>query len=92
MLIDAGAQIDAVGDNDYYTPLLACTKRNSEDVAKARNGVRGLQRRNDAFKLGAKLERSQRFIISAGKILSTARVAQEGMFRPDARIVQPGAD
>ena len=31
---DANAQLDFVGDNDYYTPLLACTKRGSDDVAK----------------------------------------------------------
>ena len=34
MLADANAQLDFVGDNDYYTPLLACTKRGSDDVAK----------------------------------------------------------
>ena len=34
LLADANAKLDFVGDNDYYTPLLACTKRGSDDVAK----------------------------------------------------------
>ena len=52
----------------------------------------GLQGGNNSFKLGAQLECSERLIVSTGNILSATCVAQEGMFRPNARIVEAGAN
>ena len=50
------------------------------------------ERRDDALKLGQKLEGVQRFVVGGGKKRDTADVGEPGMFRPDARIVEAGGD
>ena len=51
-----------------------------------------LQRRDDAFDAGEKLERLQRFGVHDRHVFDAARLVQPGMLRPDARIVQSGRD
>ena len=48
-----------------------------------------LQCRNDAFKLAAQLERRKGFLVGGRDIFHSAHVMQPGVFRPDARIIQP---
>src|ERR1700733_9273192 len=52
----------------------------------------GLQRRNDAFELRAKLESVKRFLVGRREIGHTANVVEPRMLGPDAGIVEPGGD
>ncbi len=57
-----------------------------------RQRVRRFQRRNDALGAGAELERLQRLLVGRGDVFDAADIVQPGMLRPDAGIVQAGAD
>ena len=52
----------------------------------------GFQRRDDALGPRAELERRQRLLVGGGDVFDAADVVQPGMFRPDAGIVEAGAD
>src|ERR1700730_7719107 len=54
--------------------------------------MRGFERRDDSLQLGANLKRRKRLRVGGGKISPPPRLLQPGMFRPDARIVEPGRD
>ena len=51
-----------------------------------------LQRRNDAFQAAEQLDAFQRLVVGGIGVLGAAQVAQPGVLRPDAGVVQPGAD
>ncbi len=53
------------------------------------DGMRGLQRWNDAFQPRQQLKRRQRFVVGRGQVFHPAGFVQPGMFRPDAGIIQP---
>src|SRR5690554_193576 len=60
--------------------------RNLRDEGKR---MRRLKRRDDAFKPSAELKRVKRFLICRSNIFRTPYIIEPGMFRPDARIVEP---
>ena len=62
------------------------------ELRHMRQRMRRLQRRNDALGPRAKLERRQRLLVGRRHVLDAADIMQPGMLRPDARIIQPGAD
>ena len=52
----------------------------------------GLERRDDPLGLGEPAERLERLLVGRGQVLGAARVAQERVLGPDARVVEPGGD
>ncbi len=53
------------------------------------DGVRRLQRRNDAFQPRQQLKRRERFVVGGGQIIDPAGLVQPGMLRTDAGIIEP---
>ena len=54
--------------------------------------MRRLERRHDALELRAEPESSERFFVGDGDVLDPFYVAQEGVLRPHAWIVETGGD
>ena len=52
----------------------------------------GLQRGQDALGAGQAVERGECFVVGDADILRASTVLQEGVLRPDARVVQAGRD
>ena len=59
------------------------------EVACAGERVRRLERGEDALRPGEILERRERLFVRRGEVLRPAGVAQEGVLRADAGIVEP---
>ena len=56
------------------------------------DGVRGLERRQDAFETGERLEPFERFGVGGIRVLGSPEVAQPRMFWADGGVVEPGRD
>ena len=54
--------------------------------------VGGLERGDDPLRLGQPAEGVERLVVGRRAVLDAARVAQLGMLRPDARVVESGRD
>ncbi|MHC2523324.1 hypothetical protein ACVIEM_000409 [Rhizobium leguminosarum] len=54
------------------------------------NGMRGFERRDDAFEAGEGLESLERFVVHDRHIVDTAGIVQPGMFGTDAGIIETG--
>ena len=52
--------VAAAGEIDHHQVILRLFRREVQDLG---DGVRRLQRRNDAFELGQKLERVERLVV-----------------------------
>src|SRR5690554_4130320 len=83
VLVATAAQID---HNDM---ILGQRRRQLGDIG---DGVRRLQRRDDALVLAQRLEPLQRLLIGDRHILNPLDVMQPGVFGTDARIIQTGRD
>ena len=81
--------VAAAGEIDDHQVILRLLGRELEHLG---DGVRGLERRDDAFELGEKLKRVERLVIGRRQKRDAADVVEPGMFRADARIVEAGGD
>src|SRR3984957_15014520 len=73
----------------HHQVVLRTFRRELENLGQ---GVRGLERRDDAFELRAELEGVERFLVGRRKIGHPSHVVEPRMLGPDARIVEPGGD
>src|SRR5688572_29688317 len=62
------------------------------ELARAREGVRRLERRDDALETAALAERGERFPVGRGDVLRAAGVVEPGVLGADAGVVEAGAD
>src|SRR5260370_10828859 len=62
------------------------------DHARLVQRVRRLERGHDALEPGAELERGHGVLVVDGDVVHALEIAQEGMLRTDAGIVEPGRD
>src|SRR3990170_3933975 len=81
--------IAAAGEIDHHQVILRLLRR---EVEHAGERVRRLQRRDDAFELAAKLERSHRLVVGGREEFHPAHVVEPSMLWPDAGIIEPGGD
>src|SRR5260221_13139199 len=69
--------------------ILRSLRRNIYDASQR---MGGLQRRDDALKLAAKLKRRHSLVVGRREESHPAQVVEPGMFRADAGIVEAGGD
>src|SRR3954447_1983695 len=84
VLVTAAAEVD---DDGRGAAQLGGERR--DDPGRPGQGVRALDRRNDALGPAEQLERGHRLGVRHRLVDRPAGVVQPGVLRPDARVVQP---
>ena len=81
--------VAAAGEIDHHEVILRLLRREIEHLG---DGVRRLERRDDAFELGQELEGLERFVIGRRQEGDAAEIGEPRMLGADARVVEPGRD
>src|ERR1700683_5750993 len=81
--------VTATGKVDHHKVIAGLPWR---EIKHLGDSVRWLQRRDDAFQLGKKLEGVERLIVGRRKKRDAAYVVQPGVLRPNARIIEAGGE
>ena len=77
--------VAAAGEIDHHQVILRLLRRELEHLG---DGVRRLERRDDAFELGQELKGLERLVIGRRQEGDAAEIGEPGMLGADARIVE----